>query len=280
MGFSNDNLRLSNENLKPKKSSRRRWSVVGVLLVLGVIGALYAFLIEPNWIDVSRHHVRFGLSKPLKIAHLTDVHTTGLHWRERRLLELLQQESPDVIVLTGDTLGDGFRYQEAAKVLQQLHAPLGVWLVRGNWEYFRPVPNDRAFYDSVGIRLLVNESARLTGEVWLGGFDDAVMGRPRTDAVFPDAASGKVLRLALFHSPIFYEQIAGKCDLALAGHTHGGQVCLPLYGPLWLPRGCGNYLGGWYKREASQMYVSRGLGTSMIEVRFLCRPELAIITVE
>ena len=76
-----------------------------------------------------------------------------------------------------------------------------------------------------------------------------------------------------------HDRIAGKCDLALAGHTHGGQVRLPWLPPLWLPRGSGRFVEGWYEREGSQMYVCRGIGMSILPIRFFCRPELAVITV-
>jgi predicted MPP superfamily phosphohydrolase len=87
-----------------------------------------------------------------------------------------------------------------------------------------------------------------------------------------------VYRIALFHSPVFFEEAAGSCELALSGHTHGGQVRLPPLGPLWLPPMCGRYVEGWYDLNGSRMYVSRGIGTSILPIRFMCRPELAIIT--
>jgi hypothetical protein len=86
-----------------------------------------------------------------------------------------------------------------------------------------------------------------------------------------------VVRLALFHSPDLFDAVAPKVDLALAGHTHGGQVSLPLLGPPWLPPGSGAYVDGWYQRGAARMHVSRGVGTSILPVRFLCRPEVAVV---
>jgi len=68
--------------------------------------------------------------------------------------------------------------------------------------------------------------------------------------------------------------------LALAGHTHGGQVRLPFWGPLWLPGGIGPYVQGWFSATGSRIYVSRRLGTTLLPVRFACRPELAIISLQ
>jgi predicted MPP superfamily phosphohydrolase len=277
---------------------------VGLLLVLVGVDA---FLIEPDWIEVTHHRVVAPLSSPLKIAHLSDLHTYGLGPREQRMFALLAEEQPDVIVITGDSIFDGGsrsilsqlaprprragkpirdselktfdeRYLRCAEVFQALHAPLGVWLVKGNWEHYHRVRDERAYYKAAGIRFLLNSAAELCPGVWILGLDDAMVGSPdllaTLEGVPPDA-----FKIALFHAPAYFDRIAGQCNLALAGHTHGGQVYLPFLTPLWLPRGCGEFLAGWYEKQGSRMYVSRGLGTSVLSVRFLCRPELAFITV-
>ena len=74
-------------------------------------------------------------------------------------------------------------------------------------------------------------------------------------------------------------EIAGRFDLALAGHTHGGQLVVPGLAPFWLPPGGKRYVRGWYSRNGSQLFVSRGIGTSIIPARLFARPELAIIEV-
>jgi uncharacterized protein len=277
--------------------------------LLVVLAGFDAFLIEPDWIEVTHHRVVAPLSSPLKIAHLSDLHTYGLGPREQRMFALLAQEQPDVIVITGDSVFNGGtssilhsrtgrsrgtaghkpardlnlkpsdeRYRLCGEVLRQLHAPLGVWLVKGNWEHYHRVRDERAYYKAAGIRFLLNSAAELCPGVWILGLDDAMVGSPdllaTLEGVPPDA-----FKIALFHAPAYFDRIAGQCNLALAGHTHGGQVYLPFLTPLWLPKGCGEFLAGWYAKQGSRMYVSRGLGTSMLSVRFLCRPELAFITI-
>src|SRR4051812_29189213 len=103
---------------------------LAVLLALSFL--VYIFGIEPYWIEVTRHSVAADIKKPLKIAHLTDLHTHGLGRRERKVLEILNDEKPDAIMITGDTNVAGANYQECKEILSQLHAPQGVWLVRGN----------------------------------------------------------------------------------------------------------------------------------------------------
>jgi hypothetical protein len=263
--------------------------VAQAVLLAGLLAALYAWGVEPYWIEVTRHHIQAPLEAPLTVAHIADLHTYGLGRRERSLVAILEKEKPQVIVLTGDNVIDGDlfgpelglredpSYARAAEVLNRLHAPLGVWMVRGNWENVRRVPDERAFYERSGVRLLLNEGRELRSGVWLAGLDDVQSGVDVAAAGqhIPSAA----FVIGLFHSPASFDSVAGKWPLALAGHTHGGQIRLPFVKPLWLPEGSGSYVAGWYERKGSKLYVSRGVGTAMLPLRFLCRPELALITI-
>lgn len=91
----------------------------------------------------------------------------------------------------------------------------------------------------------------------------------------PDGA----LRIVLFHSPAYFDSASEKIDLAFAGHTHGGQIRLPWIGALWTPPGSGRFVQGWYSAGSARMLVSRGVGTSILPVRFLCAPEVARIDI-
>lgn len=262
-----------------KLPSKSRWLALGLLLLLAGVAAVDGFFLEPYDIEVTQHHVPAPLARPLKIALLSDLHTRGIGRRERRLLALLETERPDLIVVTGDNIARWHgTYAECREVLGRLHAPLGVWVVRGNWENFRPLENEKEFYASAGVNFLLNEARPVRDDVWLMGFDDLSAGHPEMEPALRAVPPG-LYTIALFHSPAFFDRIAGRCQLALAGHTHGGQVRIPLIPPFWLPKGSGRYLEGWYEKNGARMYVSRGIGTSILPVRFLCRPELSIITV-
>jgi predicted MPP superfamily phosphohydrolase len=215
----------------------------------------------------------------LKIAHLTDLHTTGLGYRERHLLKLLDQEQPDLIVITGDTLSGSKAYRRERELLPKLHAPLGVWLVRGNWENSYPRAEERKFYSELNVHLLLNQGVSVRDDVWLMGLDDSMSGHPDLAAALQNAPPG-AFKIALFHSPAYFNVSAGRYDLALAGHSHGGQVRFPFIFPFWVPPGVGHYVEGWFHKDGSRMYVSRGIGTTYLPIRFLCRPELAIVTIE
>jgi predicted MPP superfamily phosphohydrolase len=260
---------------------RRIWLRVAALIVLGF--AIDAMFVEPYRVEVTHFDVPALIAAPLKIAHLTDLHTHGIGPRERKIFSALAAENPDVIVITGDTLaGFGGTYDDCKELYQQLHAPLGVWFVLGNWEFdhpIRPARRERDFYESSGVHLLAGENAQLRPGIWLVGISNSFRQPLRTDALLaripPDA-----YKIALFHEPAIFDRVAGHVDLALSGHTHGGQVRIPFVYPFWLPSGSGHYLEGWYDQAGSKMYVSRGIGMSALPIRFLCRPEVTIITLK
>ncbi len=265
----------------PARDNRKR-IVVALVLAAVVLFFAYSLWIEPFRVEVVHTSVQGNVATPLKIAQLSDLHTHGVGARERQVLDILDDEKPDVIVVTGDSLGGyGGTYAMVAEVFQQLHAPLGVWVVRGNYENWRQMQHEHSFYANAGVHLLLNSGTLLRNDVWLAGVDDPYTGKPSIEGALTGAPPG-VYEILLFHSPAYFDRVAGHVDLCLAGHTHGGQVRPPFLPPLWLPKGCWPYVAGWYEAKGtkSKMYVNRGIGTSLMPIRFNSRPEVTILTVE
>jgi predicted MPP superfamily phosphohydrolase len=241
--------------------------------------AFYGFWAEPYWIQVSRYHLQMGIHPSIKIAHLTDLHTYGLGSREQEIVNRLEEEKPDLIAITGDTLAQSGTYELCRPILSRLHAPLGVWAVPGNFENKRKLDNETAFYNSLNIHYLINSSQFVRSNLWVVGVDDAASGFPNLDAALAFVPQ-QAATLVLTHSPGYFRQAAGRCDLILAGHSHGGQIRLPFVGGLWFPKGVDGFTEGWFEKEKTRMYVSRGLGMVLLDVRLFCRPELVLITLE
>ena len=265
----------------PARDNRKR-IVAALVLAALVLFFAYSLWIEPFRVEVVHTSVQGNVATPLKIAQLSDLHTHGVGARERQVLDILDDEKPDVIVVTGDSLGGyGGTYAMVAEVFQQLHAPLGVWVVRGNYENWRQMQHEHSFYANAGVHLLLNSGTLLRNDVWLAGVDDPYTGKPSIEGALTGAPPG-VYEILLFHSPAYFDRVAGHVDLCLAGHTHGGQVRPPFLPPLWLPKGCWPYVAGWYEAKGtkSKMYVNRGIGTSLMPIRFNSRPEVTILTVE
>jgi predicted MPP superfamily phosphohydrolase len=261
-----------------RKGSRIGWVLLAAALCFLAVDGLW---IEPNDVQVTHWTIRNRLHPPLKIAELTDLHVMHFGRREREVVGILKQERPDVVVIVGDSVGEGLHYDRVHKVLSAIAAtrpPLGVWLVRGNWENWHPLRHEREFYKSTGVHFLLNQGALIRPGVWLAGLDDPSSGYPDLEQAMQGAPPGAYV-IALFHAPAYFDATAGPYDLALAGHTHGGQVNLPFIRPFWLPRGSGRFLEGWYREGDSRMYVSRGLGWSHLPIRLNCPPEISIITI-
>jgi predicted MPP superfamily phosphohydrolase len=251
---------------------------LGTAALLGpALLVLYAFFIEPYSIELTRHALAGDVSQPLRIAHLTDLHTHGFGTREREMVSMVQQAAPDLIVVTGDIVDAG-SLEPSREIFLRLRAPLGIWVVRGTAERRRPMSDDTAFYESVGARLLDDKGVSVREDVWLVGLDGQADGRSNLGTALAGAPTS-AFKVALFHSPSHFAEVAGLFHLGLAGHTHGGQVRLPGVVSLWYPASASSYLQGWYTKNRSKLYVSRGIGTSIVPARFLSRPEVPVIEI-
>jgi len=258
--------------------SRRRRIVALALLGACVVLVVDAFFVEPSRVATETSTWQTGVRSPLVVAHLSDLHAHGLRTREERALAILERARPDVIVVTGDVVDEG-DLEPARAFFEKLHAPLGVLVVRGNWEHWQRVESgtEARFYASVHATLLVDQGVALRDDVWAIGLDDPGSTEPNLRRALAGKPAGAIT-LALFHSPAYFDAHAGTMDVAFAGHTHGGQVRVPFLPPLFLPPGSGRFVGGDYTVGSHTMHVSRGLGTSMVDARFACRPEVAIVT--
>lgn len=241
----------------------------------GLHAALDAAWWPNRQIELTRHVIAAPIEHPIRLALVADLHVLRSGERERRVIELVERERPDAIAVNGDFGVYGAAAEACGPVLERLVAPLGTWATLGNWDYGQPVPDWRAFLAAHGVRLLTNQSTKLAEGLWLAGLDSALVGFPDLDEALATVPSGAFVA-ALIHCPVLLEDIAGRVPLALAGHTHGGQVRFLGLRPLYMPRGCWPYVSGWYSLGGTRMYVSRGIGCSSIPVRIGCRPEVAI----
>lgn len=253
---------------------------------------VYAFLIEPRWLQLTRTRIRIHGLPPgldgLRVALLTDFHfgrgtPMSLVQRAR---EMAMREAPDLIALTGDFAADSAHgFQQVLNALARLHAPLGVYAVPGNHDYEVGI---HAWHRETGhqpeITDLTNRALILEAggaRLCVAGVDDFSRGVPRLDELPPPG--GRDLTILLAHDPDQAERARDaydQVDLVLSGHTHGGQVRLPWIGALRNPAIRGDlYEAGLRQRPWTQVYTSRGIGTSHLPVRFLCRPEVAILEI-
>jgi predicted MPP superfamily phosphohydrolase len=270
-----------------------RWMVgASVVGCAGAAGVAYAWALEPDWLVLERVVVRVPGLPPtldgLRMAQLSDLHWGPYTGRQeiRAAVERANSLSPDLILLTGDYVLYSADYAEpCARELADLRAPLGVFAVPGNHDYWTDIDVVIFHLKAAGLSLLQNSSHRLEIEgasLWLVGVDDVWEQRHNLDAALADVPLGKPV-LLLVHEPDVAEQVAQsphRILLQLSGHSHGGQVNLPLLGRPALPWLGQKYPAGLQAVPGSmlQVYTNRGIGVIAPPVRFNCRPEVALLT--
>lgn len=272
---------VSTRSADVRSGSRRAFLAGTGAIAVGV--ALDAFLVEPRWLDVSSHEVTIpGLPRDLEgfaVAQVTDAHLTQIGAVEEAIYRTLQKNDIQLVVLSGDMIDSVLRLESLKRFCSGLRKKGTVIVASlGNWEHWGQVPvADLAdAYSDLGIKLLVNDGIGLAEGLRVFATDDATGGTPRIRKLYDDRASAMLL---VTHSPAFLDStslLPGAFSLALAGHTHGGQLRLGPGAVPFLPQGCGRFLAGWYDTRGGRAYVSRGTGSSILPARFTCRPELPI----
>ena len=266
--------------------SRRRLLTAGGAIAVGVPAAcgIDGLFITPRRLHTSDHLVASRAPRAdtiLRILQVSDLHLHRIGHLETRLLEALHGSPADVIVFTGDMLDRRVDLWQLETFLRECPTGPRRFAILGNWEYWAGVPREalERLYDSHGIELLVNRSVELSAagtRVRITGLDDLRGGTPDMAAALHDATPTPN-HLLLAHCPLSRDVVTmptdHPVDLLLAGHTHGGQVA-PFGVALTLPAGSGRYVAGWYRDAGPPMYVSRGIGTSLIPVRLGATPEL------
>ena len=275
-------------------SRGRRWGIGLLLAAAAGLPGGWAVLVEPGRLVVERTtlvlpHWPAALDG-LAVAAVSDIHAGSPHVDAAgldRLVETVNDTGPDVIVLLGDyvihdVVGGHFIPPETtAAALGRLHARLGVVAVLGNHDWWLDGQRVRAALEARGIPVLENQVLPLGApgqRFWIAGIADAWTNKydvPGTLAHVPVDAPV----LLLTHNPDLFPLVPPRVALTLAGHTHGGQVRLPLLGRPIVPSEYGQrYAAGAVREDGRVLFVTTGVGTSIIPVRFRVPPSVSLLT--
>lgn len=264
-----------------------RRSFIGKLFI-GIIGlvVLDAYWLEPYLLEWTQFDLSGDNADKIKAVHLTDMHIRSSGAYHRTIAKKINKEKPDVILITGDTINSNVYFPFLITFLDMVDTDIPKIAIIGNTEYSGRV--DFVHFQEVLERyngtLLINRSQifQVRGRrINVVGLDDYVHGNP--DYRLATQNIDRTLPvIVLNHCPAYREQIdlLGKeldirPTVIIAGHTHGGQVTF--FGrPFVTPYGSGQYVKGWYENEYSKMYVSKGVGTTVLPIRFACRAEASI----
>lgn len=266
----------------------RHW-IAGTAAAAAALAA-YTTLIEPRWLQVRRARIHVRSLHPalegLRIGLLSDVHLQAGRSAAlvRRAVAATTRARPDLVAVTGDLAEDRTALSTVLDSFMGLDAPMGVFVVPGNHDHRAGIHHwRRAVADRTDIRDLTNRyvlTQRDGATICLAGIDDHIEGNPLLLLPPPGARD---LTIVLAHSPDQAERCRRSydaVDLILSGHTHGGQVRLPfLRAPVSSVDRPDLYEDGLRRRPWTQVYTSRGLGTTRLPIRFMARPEVAILTI-
>ena len=278
---------------------RRRFLKAGILGAAGL--ALYSSGIERHWIEVVEREIHLaGLPASfngLRIAQLSDIHMD--EYTEpiflRHVIHRINEMQPDVVLLTGDYISWGLATSEfaigaawqCANILTGL-ACRQVYAVLGNHDVGVDPKQVTAALSANGITVLTNACVPLQrggGRIWLAGLDDPVLGLPDPELAIPAAIRNVPNEpvILMCHAPDYVDYLLSRpvgnaIGLVLSGHTHGGQVRLPLVGAMQLPELGKKYVEGWFGLGGMQLYVNRGIGTVGLPFRLDCPPEITLLT--
>jgi predicted MPP superfamily phosphohydrolase len=280
-----------------RRVKRKRWAR---WIGRGWARLSYGYRIEPTWLEVSRRDVPIhGLPRAFagfRIVQLSDFHcsrqVTSAYLAEA--VDLAQAQDPDLVVLTGDFVHRGFKYVDAvAECLCRLSAPSGVFAVLGNHDFsVRNALGLRRFrhlhravtqaLTSRGIQVLRNESVALErneARLYLIGVQDLWSRVCDLDRAFV-GLSPAIPHVVLAHNPRTVEHLAGRrCDLMLSGHTHGGQIHVPVLGRPALGKKARQFAAGMYRYRNTHVYVNKGVGFGF-RFRYGVRPEVAVLSLQ
>ena len=227
-----------------------------------------------------------NLSQPVTVALISDIHVAGPDMPPARLERIVAQInalSPDTVMIAGDLVSEkGFATHiytpaEIVAPLAGLRAPLGTVLVPGNHDHWFDWPALHAEAEAAGITILENDAAQI-GPLAVGGLDDHYTGRDDLPAVLQAMEEMPGGRLLLTHSPDITPELPEDVTLVLAGHTHCGQISLPIVGPLATMSEYGRrYACGAVQEDGRTIVTGAGLGTSVLPIRFGTRAEIWLI---
>jgi uncharacterized protein len=290
-------------------------TLLGAAAAAGTLGLGYAAVIERNWFVLRRYDVPVlpPEAPPLRILHISDIHLTPGRHRLLSWIRALDALAPDLVVNTGDSIAHADAVAPLLDALGPLLSRPGVF-VYGSNDLYSPMPRNPLRYiwrtsaddkdrtvpdlpwpelgaslESAGWLNANNRRTRLKAgdlDIEVAGVHDSHVGRDRYPQIAGPADPGADLRLGVLHSPeprVMDQFVADGFDLLLAGHTHGGQICLPVNRAL--VTNCGidrERASGLHHHPAggpAWLHVSAGLGTSpYTPVRLFCRPEATLLT--
>lgn len=258
--------------------------IIAVLFLLILI--FWSVFIEPNMLAINSLNLKSKDLNGLKIIFVGDFHVKKNQRKNLvRVVNKINEQNPDLILTTGDFVNghnekDSMPIEEISQELSKLKSKYGIYSVLGNHDWWQDGEKIKFFLEKNGIVVLEDESRTIkikNQNLCIIGVEDITTRTVDIEKAFKNVSSPSIL---LTHSPDTFPLITKnkKTDLVLAGHTHGGQVAIPFIGALVVPSDYGRkYAQGLIRENNKTMFVTKGIGTSILPIRFNCIPEIVVI---
>lgn len=264
--------------------STKRKLIVDSGIILSLLGYISIGILNgQSNPQIETTDITIGLSKPLKVIQLSDVHIGNTIKKDfiEQLVQTVNAQNPDMIVLTGDLIDlEIGKIKEDVAPLKNLKSTYGTYFILGNHEYFHHAQSIVKYLKTLGIKPLLNESVLINKQFNLVGLTDYI--GYRTNYLEPDikkayqSVNANYPTIVLAHQPkLLYELLEYKPDLILSGHTHGGQI-FPFGLLVLLDQ---PYLRGLHKEEQTQLYISKGTGYWGPPIRLFASSEISVLNI-
>ncbi|MGY3053411.1 putative MPP superfamily phosphohydrolase [Pedobacter sp. UYEF25] len=260
----------------------RRKFIKGGILASIILVFLDSFWFEKYVIDWNYFDVSKSSDDKIKIIQISDLHFDKLRYFHKSIARKINSIKPDLIFITGDSVDHTDKIEPLNRFLELIDHGILKYAITGNWEYWGNVNLQKLsdVYSKNNCKLLINKNETVSirkRKITIIGIDDFIGG----NADYIKAISRinpTETNIVLSHCPAYRDVIGRQkgdlnIDLVLSGHTHGGQITFLGFVP-FKPPGSGTYLKGWYRAPQPSMYVSKGIGTSILPIRFGARAEM------
>ena len=255
-----------------------------ILVALTVFLLVWCFNIEPSMLTVREYRIKDSELAGLKIVYAADFHIGRKHTaRLVKIVDLINAQGADLVLLGGDFV-KGHKEKSTLPIeiiaheLSHINSDYPVCTVLGNHDMWVGGAKIQKVLEKNGIKVLRNSNVSVTvgdKKIYIAGVEDMTTGYPDLAKAFAEVQKPVIL---LSHQPDIFPKAWEEANIILAGHTHGGQVVLPGYGALLVPSAYGQkFRAGYIEEDNKKMIVTKGLGTSILPVRFNCKPEINVI---
>lgn len=264
-----------------------------LVILVGVMG-IYTTFIERNLLSTKKYGITINekSNDNLKIIQFTDTHLGEYFSLDNleRVVKKINKQKPDVVIFTGDLMDNASLYDhiyEISEVLSKIEAKIGKYAIYGNRDYGGGAVR---FYDEImqesGFEVLVNDSKLIELDnvnINIFGADDALMGDYNSEKTM-DGINSDDINLLILHEPDLIDDFSEyPIDIALSGHSHGGQVYIPFIGPLATTELAEKYIKGFYNLDNNRegkLYVNTGLGNTKVPFRLFNKPQITVINLK